>query len=376
MRVPQLRDELRIRRRDLTGTKESLRRRLEESLDAELQCEVELRPGEWHRADIQSIAEEDVTLRVKRRRGVMTFNKYSPKLRQHLIAPLGSPKFADMHRLEDSEKAEIAYRLHRDALWRQENHGGTAEEARHQSGLKLGLPPESLPLSRSRGTGGRVLAIRPRVDIHSEALADMDDSTDEDEPIFLDRPAAKTLGSIRKVSLHRTSIGYSDDQRADKNEMQALQELRERNSVIAKRKARSFRGRDSRPVNRQQRDDSSNSMSPTAAYAQEIPDDSEISAMSKFEASDEGSTCSGPMEAETHDTDKQEGIVPVRSVEPALAQHASKSTDDHMEATTNSCALKRELKELEEPTQEQAQPSNAEATRLEHEQAVAEKAQQ
>ena len=229
-----------------------------------------------------------------------------------------------------------------------------------------------------------MLAIRPRVDIYSETPVDMDDSTDEDEPIFLDRPAAKTLRSISAVSLHQRSIGYTDDQRADITKTQALQELRQRKSLIAKRRARSFRGKDSRSIARQKHD-SSNSLS-TAAHTQQIPGDPEVSATSKVEAKEEGTTFSGLMEEETHDhvddrpATLEEDRAAFRSVEAALAQHVDESDPGYVEVTTRDHAMKlaslgSDDDELEEPTQDQAQPSNAEATRLDHEQAIAEEAQ-
>ena len=382
MRVPQLRHELLIRRQESSGTKESLRQRLHEVLDAELQCEVELRPGEWHRAQIQTIDGEDVALRVKRQ--AMKFNKFSPKLRQHLIAPPSSSRFADVFRLEDSEKAEIAYRLHRDALWRQENHGGTAEEVRHQSGLKIGLPPESLPLSRSRGTGGRVRTIRPRVDIYSETAADKDDSADEDEPLFLDRPAPKTRRSISVVSLHQTSIGFTDDQRGDKKNIQAMQELGDRNAFVAERKARSFRGKDLRSATRKQQGGHS---SPAVAQIKDTPKETAISAASKVEANDEDST-----------DDKKDGVA-ARHVAAVLLQHADKHADDHVELAVEAeadvdailepkeeaepeavgieVAWNDSTAEPEKPVREHSQPSNTEAAATpEYKKTVAEKAQQ
>ena len=386
MRVPQLRHELLIRRQESTGTKESLRQRLHQLLDAELQCEVELRPGEWHRAQIQSIDGEDVALRVKRQ--VMKFNKFSPKLRQHLVAPPSSSRFADVFRLDDSEKAEIAYRLHRDALWRQENHGGTAEEARHQSGLKLGLPPESLPLSRSRGTGGRVQTIRPRVDIYSET-ADKDDSADEDEPLFLDRPAPKTRRSINVVSLHQTSIGFTNDQRADKKKMQAMQELGELNAVVAESKNRSFRGKYSHSATRKEQSNSiSGRSSPAGSKIKETPKEMAISAVSVLESNDEDSSTD----------DKMDGVA-ARHVTAALSQHADKHAYDHVElaveAEADADAMLKPKAEsepevagievgwnassaaAEQSVDEHTQPRNTEATvTLEYKKTVAERAQQ
>jgi hypothetical protein len=80
MPVSELRRELQQRQRDASGAKAALRERLSVALAAELQCEVELQPGEWHRADIKAIEEEDVTVRVKQRqRGTMHLEMHSAR---------------------------------------------------------------------------------------------------------------------------------------------------------------------------------------------------------------------------------------------------------------------------------------------------------
>ena len=195
LRVVQMRHELTQRHWDHSGNKLALEGRLAEALEADLQCEVELRSGAWQRATIEAIG-ENVTLQVKRRKPPLELEKTSARLRQHLVAP----RAQSFSNVEDSERAEVAYRLHRDALWRQENFGRTAEEERHRSGLTLGLPPESLPLSRCRGhgNGGRPTPLTSRVDLKSQALVDGGDSTDEDEPLFLERPAATAGRAISR----------------------------------------------------------------------------------------------------------------------------------------------------------------------------------